>query len=336
MKISSKTYIVGSAIALATLGGLGYAYVFLAGAPQLDPPKADVHTGLTFQVKSFNSVAMGGDRRYGVILPPGYLQNPKKRFPVIVILHGGHGSERDFEDKAKLTSVVHELYKVRGLPPSIVITPDGNDQRGSNPFWDPDYFDGPNGKVGTLIGKELVKVVKQRYRTLNQPEFWAIGGSSSGAYGAMNIGLRNTHQFHSFFSHTGYFTDKSGVLNSPQQFIQQIPVGDRPQLRVYLDAGEEDQKYLQATIAFRDALEQAGIATEFHQFPGGHGIVGQDVGWNYWHKHLTNSLSFVGQRFKVALEHYSQPHKQTGKAGKVGKAQETKPYATPTQTTPSR
>ncbi len=296
-----------AAIALAGLLGGSYWYVFVAGVPQLDPPVAEANTGLTFQVESFNSQAMGAERRYGVVLPPGYAKHPDRRYPVIILLHGGHGSERDFEDKAKLTSVLHNLYQSHRLPPAIVITPDGSDNRGSSPFFDPDYFDGPNGNLATLIGVELVQVIKARYRTLDQPQFWAIGGLSSGAWGAFNIGLRQLNQFHTFFSHTGYFVDGSGDQNSPQVFVAQIPLAQRKLLRVYLDAGDADHKYLQATQSFHNTLTQLGIKNQFNIFPGGHGIVGQDVGWNYWHKHLTDSLRFVGAQFQAAVPRSSRP-----------------------------
>ncbi len=304
MKRSKNLYrnlIIGGALGLTALAAAGYWYIFIEGAPQIDAPQAEPETGLIFKVQTFNSEAMGGERRYGVVLPPGYGKKPHRRYPVIVLLHGGHGTERDFEDKAALTSVLHDLYRDRKLPPSIIITPDGNDHRGSSPLWDPQYYDGDNGKVATLIGSDLVNDVKTRYRSLREPQFWAIGGLSSGGWGALNIGLRYLNEFHILFSHTGYFKDNSGEDNSPQLFIQQIPLEIRPQLRVYLDAGKEDAKYLQATQQFHQALDQLNIPNQFNVFPGGHGIVGKNVGWNYWHTHLADSLTFVGKQFRASL-----------------------------------
>ena len=292
----SKT-LIGIASAIAILAGAGYWYVFILGAPQLDPPKEVVNTGLKFQVETFKSQAMG-IRQYGVILPPGYNQNPKKRYPVIFLLHGGHDDARAYADKYAVMEVLHELYKSGRLPPAIIITPDGNDNRGSNPLYDPDYYDGPNGKVGTLIGAELVQVVKSRYRTLEDPKFWALGGLSSGGWGALNIGLRYLQNFSILFSHSGYFTDDSGPQNSPQNIVQQLSPQQKQQIRVYLDAGRNDRNLLSSTKAFAETLNKLGIKNVFYAFPGGHGLSGPDIGWNYFHKHLKDSLSYVGEQFK--------------------------------------
>jgi len=302
MKNRFKSVLLAGAIASTGIAGLGYWYVFIAGAPQLDAPPAETNTGLKLEVSSFNSRAMGGERRYGIVLPPSYTKEPNRRYPVVVLLHGGHGDEQDYENKARLTSILHDLYSSKRLPHAIVVTPDGSDNRGSSPLYDPDYLDGPNGNVATLIGAELPEVIKSRYRTLEKPQFWAIGGLSSGAYGAFNIGLRYSNTFHVLFSHTGYFIDKSGPQNSPQLFVSQIPAAQRKSLRIYLDAGEDDHKYLQATQAFHNTLKQLGIVNEFRVFPGGHGIVGQNSGWNYWHKHLADSLTFTGQQFNSAFK----------------------------------
>ncbi|MBD2450878.1 esterase family protein [Nostoc sp. FACHB-152] len=272
----------------------------LSPRKQLDPPQQQADTGLKFQLETFNSQAMGTVRQYGVILPPNYQKNLQTRYPVIFLLHGGHDDARAYADKYAIMSVLNELYKSGKLPPSIIITPDGNDNRGSSPLYDPDYYDGPNGKIGTLIGSELVQVVKSRYRTLDQPKFWALGGLSSGGWGAFNIGLRYLNNFNILFSHSGYFTDDSGAKNSPLQIVKQLSIADKKRLRVYLDAGLNDSNLLGSTKAFHQVLEELNIANVFYAFPGGHGLSGADIGWNYFHKHLKDSLSYVGEQFKTS------------------------------------
>ncbi|HEY9646716.1 MAG TPA: alpha/beta hydrolase-fold protein [Chroococcidiopsis sp.] len=290
---------VGAAI-IGFLVALLYGYIFVAGAPQLDAPAIVPSKDLSFQVETFDSQAMGIPRRYGVILPPNYEKQPQRRYPVIFLLHGGHDNERAFYDKYGITSVLDQLYRQGKLPPSILISPDGNDNRGSSPIWDPQYFDGPNGNVGTLIGSELPQLIQARYRTLNDPKLWAIGGVSSGGWGAYNVGLRHLNTFQVFFSHSGYFTDSSGAENSPNQFIQQFSTAQLQLIRAYLDAGESDTELLASTQQFHQTLNRLGIANQFYAFPGGHGLTGADFGWNYFHKHLVDSLTYVGMQFEHA------------------------------------
>jgi len=273
-------------------------YVVIAGAPQLDgPQKINLDAKLSYQIETYNSQAMAATRTYGVCLPPGYAQNLQQHYPVIFLLHGGHGKPSDWFEKAAALSTIEKLYTTEKLPPSIIITPDGNDKRGSSPFFDPQYIDGKNGLVSTAIGDELVKLIQNRYRTLPTPTFWAMGGLSSGGWGALNIGLHHLNHFSILFSHSGYFSDQSGAENSPILYIQQLPPKARSHLRVYLDAGEQDGKYLEATQRFAAVLKQLKVEHVFYTFPGGHGLVGADSLWNYWHKHLADSLTYVGKQF---------------------------------------
>ena len=297
-KHRGKFVLMMSLSALMLIGSGTYWYVFVAGVPQLDAPEVTVVKDLEFETRSFNSKAMGGDRRYGLVLPPGYNPKAKTRYPVIILLHGGHGDERDYQKRAALTMVLDRLYREKKLPPSIVVTPDGNDSRGSSPFWDPQYYNGPNGKVASLISDDLVNEIKSKYKVLGHPRYWAIGGLSSGGWGAVNIGMRRLDRFNVFFSHTGYFKDPNGSAQNPITAVDRIEPHLRSRLHVYLDAGQNDQVYLDATREFHEKLQNIGISTEFRVFPGGHGIVGPDSGWNYWNKHLHDSLTYVGKRFR--------------------------------------
>lgn len=262
--------------------------------PQQFSPSA----ALSYQLETYDSQVMGGNRTYGVCLPFGYEQNLHQRYPVIFLLHGGHGSPTSWfqKDKGAALATFQQLYAAGKLPPSIIITPDGNDRRGSSPYWDPQYIDGTNGNVSTAIGDELVKVVQNRYRTLPSPDFWAIGGLSSGAWGAVNIGLHHLNHFSILFSHSGYFVDKSGPQNSPMEYVKSLPPQAKTQLRVYLDTGLEDQDSLEQTLQFHQVLTLLQIPNKLNQFPGSHT-------WRYWRQHLADSLTFVGQQFQAQLAH---------------------------------
>lgn len=293
-------------VSVLTLVGCNFSQGSVAKPPQQDlqtklsllaihSNTSDSATPVTYKIETYNSQVMGTIRTYGVSLPPGYEENSKQSYPVIFLLHGGNGNLTDWfiQNKGQALKTVELLYIKGKLPPSIIITPDGNDKRGSSRYRDPEYIDGPNGKVSTAVGDELVKVVQSRYRTLNNPDFWAIGGLSSGGWGAMNVGLHNLEHFSILFSHSGYFHDKSGPMNSPISYIKTIPLQAQKKLRIYLDSGTSDIEELKEAQNFSQVLNKLKIYNLFRQFPGGHT-------WKYWREHLSDSLTFVGEQFRVA------------------------------------
>ncbi len=260
----------------------------------LSQASADVSApSLSYKLETFNSSVLGGRRTYGVVLPPGYEENLTQHYPVIFLLHGGHGTPTSWfeKDKGAALTTLQQLYAANKLPLSIIITPDGYDQRGTSRYRDPEYIDRPNSKIATHIGNELVKVVQIRYRTLPAPDFWAIGGLSSGGWGAVNVGLHHLNHFSILFSHSGYFRDKSGSQNSPLYLITKLSPQERRKLRIYLDTGSSDSFFLNQNRQFDAALKLLKIANVLHEFPGEHT-------WRYWRQHLSDSLTFVGEQFE--------------------------------------
>lgn len=279
---------------LLALASSSYRYA-TASVPQQQLSAATSNINeLSFHLETYNSRVMGGQRTYGVCLPPSYAQNRDRRYPVVFLLHGGNGDATDWfnPQKGSALKTLQTLYAQHKLPLSIIVTPDGNDSRGKNSKSDPDYFDGPHGKVSTAIGEELVKLIASRYRTLAYPNYWAIGGLSSGAWGAVNIGLHHPESFSILFSHSGYFTDKSGAQNSPMKYIKTLSPQVRDKLHIYLDTGTSDGEYVTEAQKFHALLNQLKIKNEFNQFPGTHS-------WRYWRAHLTDSLTYVGERFRA-------------------------------------
>ncbi|BAZ66924.1 putative esterase [Fischerella sp. NIES-4106] len=115
---------------------------------------------------------------------------------------------------------------------------------------------------------------------------------SSGGWGAINVGLHNVKNFSILFSHSGYFKDKSGQKNSPIIYIKNIPPQAQKKLRIYLDTGKSDIEEMEQAKQFTKVLSQLKIYHIFREFPGSHT-------WNYWHEHLADSLTFVGEQFRI-------------------------------------
>jgi enterochelin esterase-like enzyme len=284
----------GAVLSIA-LGSLNPPLLNAAPPAQSETTATAAHGAIAYKTETYSSAVLGMPRNYGVILPPNYDQHPNQRYPVVVLLHGGHGDEMDWlkAEKGNAVPTVQALYDAKKLPPSIIITPDGNDKRGTSPYFDPQYIDGPNGNVASALGDELVKVIQKRYRTMPTPDFWAIGGLSSGGWGALNIGLHYPRHFAVLFSHSGYFVDKSGPENSPMSFVKTLPNRDLKKLAIYIDTGSKDGHYVSQAKKFQQVLEDLGITNTLQVFPGSHT-------WRFWREHLADSLTFVGSQFQKA------------------------------------
>lgn len=300
--------------------------------PEPQVLKPPTQSALSYKIETYRSQMLDKERTYGIVLPPGYEQQPQVQYPVVFLLHGGHGDPTSWFIKGKALEVIETLYASGKLPPSIIVTPDGNDSRESSSLFDPEYVNGQYGNVLSAIGEELVQEVKAHYQTLNDPRFWAIGGLSSGGWGALNVGLHHPENFKTLFSHSGYFIDKSGRENSPIEFVKTLAPETQRSLAIYLDAGEGDGKYLTQSQEFHQVLNQLQVENEFNEFPGGHRVKEKDMGWGLWHQHLTDSttgsrvkekdmgwgfwhqhladsLTYVGARFRAA-EKNRLPSKQ--------------------------
>jgi hypothetical protein len=100
------------------------ALCLLAGGPAL---ARDAQPFPKAKAARFHSAALGQARDLRVWLPPGYARDKGTRYPVIYVLHGLGGSERDFFKLGRLESHLQAALAAGALPPVIVVSPDGDD-----------------------------------------------------------------------------------------------------------------------------------------------------------------------------------------------------------------
>lgn len=156
-----------------------------AGLSRSSPPRE-----LTF---GYQSRAFGTQRQAVVILPEGYDGSPTARYPVIYLLHGCPGSETNWAN-AGSEQVLGAAERAGKAPPSLLVLPDGDGPRGGcNDSWADGWV--PGDAMESDLVASLIPAVDARFRTIADRQHRAIGGTSTGGYGAANLALRHPQLF---------------------------------------------------------------------------------------------------------------------------------------------
>src|SRR2546423_1101142 len=143
------------------------------------------------------------ERMLPVYLPPGYDENPTKRYPVIYVLagHGGSGPlmlapaawGESFPER------MDRLIRTGAMGPVIAVLPDCWTIFGGAQYLNSSAL----GHYEDYLVGELMPYINQTYRTLPEREHHAITGKSSGGYGAYVQAMRHPELFSAFASHSG-------------------------------------------------------------------------------------------------------------------------------------
>ena len=138
-----------------------------------------------------------------VYLPPGYEDDGRRRYPVVLVLTGFTGiGENPWQRKGwgeALHQRMDRLVRTGKVQPMILVTPDCFTSLGGS-----QYVDSPAiGDYETFVVDEVVPYVDRAYRTLSGPAHHGVCGKSSGGYGALMLGMRHPKVFGAIASHSG-------------------------------------------------------------------------------------------------------------------------------------
>ena len=163
-----------------------------------------------FEELSFESAALRenplGDpyvRPLWVYLPPGYDDEPNRRYPSIYAIQGLTGQLDMWRNRSafrrNFPELADELFAAGEAPPCLIVWVDCWTSLGGSQF-----LDSPaTGRYHTYLCDELVAFVDRRYRTLDAPEHRGIVGKSSGGYGAMVTPMLRPDLFGGLATHAG-------------------------------------------------------------------------------------------------------------------------------------
>jgi enterochelin esterase-like enzyme len=253
------------ALLVAVLGGCGTG----AAAPHSAAP-APVSTvvsqarGAVEHVTRWeSSYGVYGD--YSIYLPAGYGQDPRRRYPVVYLLHGGSDTDSFFLELGA-REAMDAGVRSGGLGPMILVMVDGGPT-----------FTG-DGSVSLsfddYLVSDLMPDVDRRWRTVAERSGRAIGGISLGGRHALEFAADHPSLVVAVGGHS------ATMPRSPERLAAAgIPI--------YLDVGTGDGLFA-SDEALAMSLRRDGVDVRWHPAAGEHGRP-------YWSAHLPDYLRFYSQ-----------------------------------------
>jgi hypothetical protein len=158
-----------------------------------------------FQSEVLRGNALGDPhvRPLWVYLPPGYDDDPERRYASIYVIQGLTGQLDMWRNRAPFRRNFPELadnvFASAEAAPAVLVYVDCWTSLGGSQF-----LDSPGtGRYHTYLCDEVVPWVDEHYRTLAAPEHRGISGKSSGGYGAMVTPMLRPDLFGGLATHAG-------------------------------------------------------------------------------------------------------------------------------------
>ncbi len=171
------------------------AQPLLKQAPQgFDTLRSDISHG-KIDTASYYSKTVGVKRKTLVYTPPGF--SNRKTYPVLYLLHGIGGDEKEWLNGGKPQLILDNLYADGRIKPMIVVMPNGRAMKDDRPSGN--IFDSVKVQAFTVFEKDLlndlIPFIEKKYPVLKDREHRAIAGLSMGGGQALNFGLGNIEKF---------------------------------------------------------------------------------------------------------------------------------------------
>lgn len=235
------------------------------------------------QVHRYMSSSLKRLRGLNVYLPPQYLTEPNRKFPVLYLRHGGGDDETSWTQPAGRADVILEnlIAKKKAVPMIIVMT---------NGLTDGTWAGGSTAQAMKDLEAELLHdvmpLVEKTYRVLPGRQNRAITGLSMGGGQAFVMGLHNLDKF----AWIGEFS--AGLMSDKDFKVDELLPGImkagniNPKLKLlWIGVGTDDPRY-PGHMVLIDDLKKKGIKYEFHDTPGGHE-------WKVWRVELEGFLQKI-------------------------------------------
>lgn len=253
---------------------------------------------------SMPSQILGEEKPVTVYLPDGY-EDGDASYPVLYLLHGAWGCDRDWTDKGSAAEIADLAIRSGMATPMVIVMPDarGTDPDLAGPHMG--YFDQPDWQYEKYFYEELIPFVESEFRIVGGKGARAIAGLSMGGGGAVVYGQRYPHWWGSVCSLSGALGHVPPLSGATETFSESLRRNDAlaflnvsgkdnadslRSVRWLIDCGDDDFLW-EGNIEFYRAMRHLGIPVEFRMRDGAHN-------WTYWRTGLPAILTFISQGFR--------------------------------------
>jgi enterochelin esterase-like enzyme len=212
----------------------------------------------------YTSKTVGTERKVVIYTPPGFSES--KKYPVLYLLHGIGGDEKEWLNNAQPQVILDNLYADRKVEPMIVVMPNGramkDDRAGGN------IFDNEKVQAFSTFEKDLIydliPFIEKTYPVIPDRESRAIAGLSMGGGQALNFGLGNLDKF----AWIGGFSSAPNT-KSPELLVPK-PEETRSKVKlIWISCGEDDN-LISFSRRTHDYLKANNVPHIFYIEPGVH------------------------------------------------------------------
>jgi len=253
-----------------------------------------------------------GGVRVSIFTPPGYVGTPANPYPLLLLLHGGNGSEQDL---LRFAPTIDKAMAEGRIPHVVVAMP------GAHRSLYKDYKDGSQ-RWETFIIAELMPHLRQSLQVSTERRGTFIAGWSMGGLGSLRLAFKHPQMFAAvaalepaiepalFWSdigaHVRFWRSEEALreifgspidtayweANNPATIARRDPerlLG----LGIYLDVGDQDMLYLHEGVEFlHRLLFDARLGHEYRLVRGA-----EHVGPSLQPR-LADALGFIGRQIQ--------------------------------------
>ena len=203
----------------------------------------------------YYSKSLGGTNNAVVYLPPNYMMDVQKKYPVFYLISGTTDTEEVYYKVGRVNYILDNLLAEKAAKEMIVVLPYGNPYKLLPATQDslgmPQTRFGGDVFSNDLIN-DLMPYIEKNYRTINNRDHRAIGGFSRGGNQALFNGLSNLDKFSYLCSYSSFTsTDIPKVYDNADDTNKKIHL-------FWLGVGTDDFLYGNARD-YMEFLDKKGI-----------------------------------------------------------------------------